>query len=327
MRRLFLCCLGSVGLYVLLFGLLLERPLSIGLLQLELTQKTARLAAMPSPKLVILAGSNGPYSHSCAVLGAMLALPCENAGIAVGIGLDVVFAHEAMFLRRGDIVYMPMELQQYAASAQDYSAAPDAVLLLRYDRSLLPGMPARRVLGAIFCCNLADLLESAAEMMMSDMRGIKPDALLEAEYNEAGDRIDAIPPGSPVGPVRLVPSATAIKTGYGASLIAHFVAAETRQGVIVIGGMPTDFASVRIPAPSIAAVAAIYASNGGGFLLLPTHSQYPPDNFFNSEDHLSRPCQAAHSIRLGLRLAAILSRISQKPDPIDMRWAASCPAA
>jgi hypothetical protein len=259
-------------------------------LQLELTQKTARLAAMPSPKLVILAGSNGPYSHSCAVLGAMLALPCENAGIAVGIGLDVVFAHEAMFLRRGDIVYMPMELQQYAASDQDYSAAPDAVLL-------------------------------------SDMRGIKPDALLEAEYNEAGDRIDAIPPGSPAGPVRLVPSATAIKTGYGASLIAHFVAAETRQGVIVIGGMPTDFVSVRIPAPTIAAVAAIYESHGGRFLLLPTHSQYPPDNFFNSEDHLSRPCQAAHSIRLGLRLAAILRRISQKPDPIDMRWAASCPAA
>ena len=66
--------------------------MSLGLLRLELAQKTARLAALPSPKLVILAGSNGPYSHSCVVMGAMLNMPCENAGIAVGIGLDYLFA-------------------------------------------------------------------------------------------------------------------------------------------------------------------------------------------------------------------------------------------
>jgi hypothetical protein len=326
MRRLFLCCLGSIGLYIALFGLLLERPLSIGLLQLELTQKMARLASMPSPKLVILAGSNGPYSHSCTVLGVMLALRCENAGIAVGIGLDVVFAREVKFLHRGDIVYMPMELRQYTASAQDYSAAPDAILLLRYDRSLLLEMPARRVLGAIFCCTLADLLESAAEMAMSHRQGLGPHALLTKEYNAEGDRIDAIPPGLPPGSVRLAPSAVDIKTGYGAALIAHFVAAETRQGVIVIGGMPTDFKSARIPDQTIAAVVAIYKVNGGAFLLLPNHSQYPEINFFNSEDHLSRPCQVAHSIRLGLALAAALSRAPQKPALADIQWAVACPA-
>jgi hypothetical protein len=73
-----------------MFGCVLQRPLTLGLLNLEILEKTSRLETMPQPKLVILAGSNGPYSHSCAVIGDMLNLPCENAGIAVGIGLDVI---------------------------------------------------------------------------------------------------------------------------------------------------------------------------------------------------------------------------------------------
>ena len=91
MRRIITFCTLSVVLYVIVFAGLIDRPLSLGLLRLEMMQKTARLAALPSPTLVILAGSNGPYSHSCAVIGAMLNMPCENAGIAVGIGLDDLF--------------------------------------------------------------------------------------------------------------------------------------------------------------------------------------------------------------------------------------------
>lgn len=53
MRRLLVCALVSIALYLVLFGLVLERPLSLEPLRLEMAQKTARLAALPSPKLVI----------------------------------------------------------------------------------------------------------------------------------------------------------------------------------------------------------------------------------------------------------------------------------
>ena len=169
MRRLLVCAVASVALYLVLFGLVLERPLSLGPLRLEMAQKTARLAALPSPKLVILAGSNGPYSHSCAVMGAMLGLPCENAGIAVGIGLDEIFARYAPTLHKNDVVYMPMELEQYAMSVAQYRALVDGAMLLRHDRAMLWHLPPGRVLGAMFCCMLADGLEAIAEMPLAGL--------------------------------------------------------------------------------------------------------------------------------------------------------------
>jgi len=190
MRRLVCLCALSVLLYIAVFAFLVDRPLSIGLLRLELDQKTARLARLPSPKLIILAGSNGPYSHACAVLGPMLGLPCENGGIAVGIGLDDLFARYAPYIRAGDVVYMPMELQQYTASRSQYLAGPDGGFLLRHDRAILAHLPADRILGAAFCCDLSDFLEALAEMPMARLGMIDPGRLLSGEYNGQGDRID-----------------------------------------------------------------------------------------------------------------------------------------
>ncbi len=190
MRRILALCALSVGLYILVFAVLADRPLSLGLLRREIAQKTDRLAAMPSPRFVILAGSNGPYSHSCVVMGAMLDLPCENAGIAVGIGLDDLFARYAPLLHPGDILYMPMELQQYTATSAQYRAGANAGLLLRHDREVLVRLPPGRILGAVFCCNLPDLLESLVEFPLARSGAIDPARVLAGEYNALGDRID-----------------------------------------------------------------------------------------------------------------------------------------
>lgn len=283
MRRLLTFCGVSVLLYIVVFAILVDRPLSLGVLHLELLQKTARLDAMPSPKLVILAGSNGPYSHSCVVMGAMLNMPCENAGIAVGIGLDDIFARYEPALRAGDIVYMPMELEQYTMKASAYRAAVDGAFLLRHDRSLLVQLPVPRVLGAVFCCTLADLSEAAVEMPVAGAGTIRPATLLTGEYNAQGDRIDnglsqrdaALLPLVP----RILSAAGEIEGGYGSALIAAFVVREARKGVIVIGGMPVDYTGTRMPPGVIAALAGIYTSNGGRFMLLPNQSEYPRADF------------------------------------------------
>jgi hypothetical protein len=75
-------------LYALLFGFLLDRPLALGYLRQQIDAKLARAAAIDQPKLVILAGSNGPYSHRCETIEPILGMPCVNGGVAVGIGLD-----------------------------------------------------------------------------------------------------------------------------------------------------------------------------------------------------------------------------------------------
>ncbi|HTQ72225.1 MAG TPA: hypothetical protein VMH92_12115 [Acidocella sp.] len=326
MRRLLVCALGSVALYLALCGLVLERPLSLEPLRLEMAQKTARLAALPSPKLVILAGSNGPFSHSCAVMGPMLGLACENAGIAVGIGLDEMFARYAPALHAGDVVYMPMELEQYAMTGAQYRALVDGALLLRQDRAMLLRLPPGRVLGALFCCTLGDGLEALAEMPLAALHMHSAAGMLAAEYDVEGDRVDndlaEADEALLLGPARTEPTAAEIEDGYGTNLIAHFVAQERANGVIVIGGWPADFADARISDGARAAVRQVY---GAGFLSLPGESLYPRRDFFNSEDHLAKPCQYEHSIEVAKGMGGMLGRKVSAPNEADEILAAECP--
>jgi hypothetical protein len=329
MRRILACCALSVAIYALVFGCLVDLPLSLGLLRLEMAQKTARLAALPSPKIVILAGSNGPYSHSCLVIGAMLHLPCENAGIAVGIGLDDLFARDAPLLRPGDIVYMPMELPQYTAGRAQYRAGADGEFLLLHDRGILAQLPADRILGAVFCCNLSDFLEGLAEMPIVRAGAINPALVLAGEYNGQGDRIDTPLAGASPAllrhPPRPEPAASQIANGYGAALIARFVRFESPRTIIVIGGLPADFDTAALHQRTITEIAAIYTANGGSFVMLPNHSLYPEADFFNSEDHLAQPCQYLHAIAIAVLLGRTLNRPVRAPAQPVASLAATCP--
>ncbi len=323
--RLALSCLASLALYFVAFSLVLDRPLSLGLLRLEIQQKAARLAVLPSPKLVILAGSNGPYSHSCAVIGGMLGLPCENAGIAVGIGLDFLDLDYESSLRRGDIVYMPMEFSQYRMSRSENDSGADAAILLRHDRRLLFTMAPDRILAAAFSSTFPNFLESAIEMPMS--RLISPGATLAAEYDADGDRINH---GLATAKPALLRVASMAETGdvtghYGAALIAAFVARETARGVTIIGGLPTGFSTLPPGAATVGSIRALYLENGGRFLALPNLSRYPPADFYDSPDHLAQPCQFAHSIAIAERLGVLLHRTVSPPTVQVTALAVACP--
>jgi hypothetical protein len=321
--RLLRNCALSVILYTLVFALVLDRPLSLGVLRLEIEQKSMRLATLPTPKLVILAGSNGPYSHSCAVIGAMLNLPCENAGIAVGIGLDFLVRRYGPSLRPGDIVYMPMEFEQYAITRPENDSGPDGAILMRHDRGVLLSLPPDRVFAAVFSTDFPNFLESTIEMPMS--RLISPARTLAAEYDIEGDRIGtslatAQPAllGNPRTPTVYDPT-------YGASLIASFVRTETAQGVIVIGGLPTGFATAPPPPSAVAAIRAFYLANGALFAALPNESRYPPADFYDSPDHLAQPCQFKHSIAIARLLGEVLRAKLSPPPPQTVAVALTCP--
>ena len=330
MRRLIICCGLSIFLYVLAFPCVLNRPLSLGLLHLQIIQKTTRLASLSSPKIVILAGSNGPYSHSCVVMSAMLQLPCENAGIAVGIGLDELFARYSPLLHRGDIVYMPMELQQYSATRAQYRSGPDGGFLLRHDRAVLAQLPADRILGAVFCCNIADFLESLVEMPIASSGIINPEKLLASEYDIEGDRIDNPLNRANAALLSQTPPATSVRKimqGYGAVLIGRFVRAESARGVIVIGGLPTQVATASLSSAIIRAITHIYTRNNGTFIALPNHGLYAVRDFFNGPYHLVQPCQYLNSIAVSYLLGAQLNRPVQPPGNLVLEMARTCPVA
>jgi hypothetical protein len=329
LKRLAAFCGLSLLLYVFMFGFVLERPLSLGLLQAEIAQKTKRVASIGSPKLVILAGSNAPFSHSCVVIGAMMNMPCANIGVAVGIGLDNLFLGYAPYLQAGDVVYMPMETNQFIITRAQNRTGVDAAMLLRHGRAMLRRLPPDRTLGALFCCTLADALESVAEMPIAAAHWMRPALMLASQFNAEGDRINAdlanankallaIPPPAP-------PAADAIRDGYGARLIGNFVAMESARGVIIIGGLPTQFQDVDLSPAAIAAMREVYTRNGGRFVTLPNHSEYPRADFYDSKDHLAQPCQFAHSIAIAGVIAAVLHRQVKAPPPGAQGIADTCP--
>ena len=106
-------CALSLALYGIVFGFVIDKPLTIGTIErlLEVKRDWAMRAA--SPKIVILAGSNARVSHRCQTIEAELHVPCANLGIGRGLGLDWLFAQWRPVIRPGDLVYMPLEYDQY----------------------------------------------------------------------------------------------------------------------------------------------------------------------------------------------------------------------
>ncbi|OYV38128.1 MAG: hypothetical protein B7Z81_05025 [Acidocella sp. 20-61-6] len=96
---------------------------------------------------------------------------------------------------------------------------------------------------------------------------------------------------------------------------------------MIIGGLPTDFDTADISERTILSIEAIYHSNGGTFIVVPNHSQYPMDDFFDGEDHLLRSCQIFHSLLLAPRLAVLLNIPIHPPAAAFLLAAASCPGA
>src|SRR4051794_34018057 len=133
------------------------------MLRARIDANLERGAAIAGPKLIILAGSNGPYSHRCETIESFIGRPCVNAGVAVGVGLDYLFARWETLLHPGDMVYLPLEETQYTRSRAASELGPDAAIMLRHERAVLLAMPGPRRIAAWFSSDLRAAVMSLVE--------------------------------------------------------------------------------------------------------------------------------------------------------------------
>jgi hypothetical protein len=317
--RLFGACLASLLLYGLVFGAVLDRPLSLGFLQQQLDAKLARAASIGGRKLVILAGSNGPYSHRCEVIEPILAIPCVNGGIAVGIGLDYLFTRWKPLLHPGDLVYLPMEAAQYTRGQAATDLGPDAAIMFRHDWRTLASLAPERWLAALFSFDLRAVLMGPIEVALIAGHFHDPRPEATGATNAWGDHVGHISALATTSRTVLAtttpqhPSAVQVRAGYGSTLIADFTRWAVAHGVRVIGGLPTEFADVPTPDATLEAIRAVYLANGGEFLELPNRSRYPRIAFFDTAEHLNEQWQIIHS---KLVAALIKSCVDERPDVI-----------
>ena len=318
LSRILVACLVSVLLYAATFSLLLDHPLSLGFLRHQIDAKLARAATTSDPKLVILAGSNGPYSHRCTAIAPILRLPCVNGGVAVGIGLDYLFERWKPELLAGDVVYLPMEEAQYVRGRAETDVGPDAAIMLRHDWNTLARAAPDRWAGAVFSTDLRSALMAPMEMALVASGFHDPRGLVTGQTDNWGDHIGhtAIRAAANVAILArahpLHPSAKDIRDGYGSALIGIFIDWARANGVRVIGGLPTGFDDTPPPDASIAAIRTIYISHGAEFLELPNRSLYPRIAFFDTPEHLNETWQRIHSISVANGLAVLLRTPKQR---------------
>ncbi|MDE2583223.1 MAG: hypothetical protein KGL52_16420 [Rhodospirillales bacterium] len=306
--RLFVACAASLLLYAALFGFVLDRPLAYGFLRQQIDMKLARAAAVGSPKLVILAGSNGPYSHRCETIEPIVGEPCVNGGVAVGIGLDYLFARWERHLQSGDTVYLPMEEAQYVRSRSATDLGPDASIMFRHDWRTLARLPPDRWVAAAFSFDLRYALMAVIERALVAGGFHDPRAAAEGRTNAWGDHTSHTPALAAAyravlagaHPFRATPAE--IQAGYGTRLIVRFLRWCRAHGVRAIGGLPTEFRDDPMRPATRRTIRALYLRNGAGFLELPGRSLYPRADFFDTPDHLSQPWQIVQSVALGRAL-------------------------
>lgn len=309
MARLLAACAASLLLYAVVFGFCLDRPLSTGLLRERIEAPLARAAQLSEPKLVILAGSNGPYSHRCQTIEPLIGIPCLNGGVAVGIGLDYLFARWKPHLHAGDIVYLPLEEAQYVRPRVATITGPDAAILLRHDRATLAALEPDRWAAAALAVNPRDAVMSVLETVLLVAGFHDPRAAVVGETNAWGDHIGHTEALAATNAAHLAtaspyhPMPDAIVAGDGTRQVVSFLDWARANRVRVIGGLPVGFADSPIPAKSEAAIRAVYASVGW----LPVPGRYPRRSFFDTADHLSEPWQIAHSRMVGIALRSVLT--------------------
>lgn len=313
MRSIAVACIASLLLYAFAFAFVLDRPLTLGALS-ERVEATVSLGETTAePKLVILAGSNGPFSHRCETIAPIIHRPCINAGVAVGVGLDYLFIRWKPLLHPGDIVYLPLEEAQYVRPRATSDLGPDASIMLRHDRVTLRTLPLRRQIAALFAGDLRAAVMSVLETALYRDHFHDPRADANGSFNRLGDHVGHTPALAALNQSTLQaitpyhPTAAQIRTGYGTTVVAGFLRWAADNGVNAIGGLPTGFLDSPVPDDSLTAIRTIYRSNDAGFLELPNRSRYPRSAFFDTQDHLNEAAQIVHSSAVAAALNRLMS--------------------
>lgn len=301
---IFFLFLAFLGYFVLYFGI--NKPLTLGEIDRLYNQKVALTKSGEGSRIFIFAGSNGRFSHSCAVISKDLDRYCGNLSIAAGVGLDFMLASYEQNFRRGDVIYMPMEFQQYMVSKDAMYSGPENPILFKKNFSLLWSLGIERTIHAAFFANENYFIQGAAEMLLQ-RKGVQR-RFTEASVNAYGDQQGhtsqlAAEYSTFLNSVHEdIPNLTLAANSYANQILKEFLVRAKTNGVIVVGGLPTTFSGTKLPPATLLFLKKTYEDAGQKFLVLDNNSQYEKRYFFDKPYHLNEVYQSVHSHKIAKML-------------------------
>lgn len=303
--------LASCVLYVVVFILVVHKPLTIGIYKEYYDKKLGYLSSIQNNKIVILAGSNGRFSHRCETLEAEIGMPCSNMSITASISLDYQFEMIKPHLHSGDLVFLPLEYGALSGTKKDLMAGTELPYIMAYNLKYLLKLHPERLLHALFFFDIKFLISGLEEMLL-DRAGIKRRFTLDTMTLQGDEFMHTSKKGSPYQ-IYLKniewkpPTLDGIdETSYKAQIVTDFMKWATRKNITIIGGLPTTFDDAEIPQELIRRLRKYYYDNGHQFLDLTNRSQYPRGHFFDTSYHLSEEFQIEHSKILSGHIKHIL---------------------
>jgi len=302
----------SIGLFLAVFSFV-QRPLVVGEIQKNLDYKLAYARSLGSPKIVILAGSNGRFSHRCEQLTQATGMPCVNASVGVGIGLDFQLDQWRPLLARGDVVYMPLEYSQYRFNNAEMHGGLQNALMVQSQPAYLWSLDARRIAAAYGSFDLQFLIHGLGEMAL-DQRGFRRRSSTDS-LTPQGDESGHTAQLGRAYEGFLRATAATIGSGYSTvpersdtiQILERFLGQARLDGVSVIGGLPSVPDSIAVEPRDIERLRRLYEGQGQRLIVLPNESRYPLSCFFDTLYHLNEGCQQSHSAAVGEALRGALA--------------------
>jgi hypothetical protein len=157
------------------------------------------------------------------------------------------------------------------------------------------------VVRAAFMFDVSTLVESIGEMILNRVGVTRRSGL--ATINAQGDELDHGDNKAKdyLSMINSLPRRQKVSDNIFASpsgarqVLGAFLDWCHGHGVVAVGGLQTTFDDTVVPDKTVADLTAFYRRHGAEFLVLPNHSQYPRNHFFDSDAHLRDWAQVQHS--------------------------------
>ncbi len=295
----------SLAFMATLMIFVFDKPLVVGWGKTAYDTKYQHFIDDSSSNIIIVAGSNGFFSHSCKVLEKDLNKNCINYSVSAGLGLEYILEKSKEVISDNTTVILPLEFSfYYGKKKASLSSNGGNLHILENDLKYLFSFGYERTLYILFSKDFKYIFGSILENILNntgferrfnistlnengDMKGHTK--AKSKNYNEYV--FSQLPPR---------PDISACQNNYNRQLIIDYIKFVNKNGGKVFGSFPTTFESnlTDDQSQSFECIKNLYDENNGYFINLKNKSMYKKFNFYDTTYHLNEEAQILHSQKI-----------------------------
>ncbi len=302
---------AGIAFYAFLFGIVIDKPLSVGIFDRVYSAKRAYGDTIEGPKIIVAAGSSGFYSVRCEVIEKKTGTPCVNISIALALGRETILEQVKQVAKPNDTILLPWEFRMYFLNADEMRARISFPYIIRHEKQLAPALGFDHFFEALFYFDLKYLFNALAETsryMGGHRHGFDKKGHLTTQGDYQGhtanagekfrDKLDGLRSS-----VEEMPKIASLETP-PSRLMAFFKWAEVHN-IRVLGTLPPSFNTIAPDQKAIDKIRSWYAaSDNADFFVLDNLGQYPKDCFYDTREHLNEECQIIHTQKIAAALSS-----------------------